>query len=452
MSYNTITHSDGSITKYKIISSDGSEEQKYHPHFPDLVSSLSVFNSQPKSNIEIEDDLPDDSDYSFYQQVEFFVEEWVKNPNKRMSVTCTIPDRFLWSSTSKDEKQGYDRIEKIGYDECKSWLRRNENGKSKGFVSADAGTIYTSTRLHTDSDGVHTDLHIDSDGVLCITFVKSKGNHRYTMKKMVNPDVKDLRILSQVDFWSIDDDQEEIISKEANRHFSEAQYNKGMGEKNKMVCGYVAKDPNIVAMMDWLGKHEVDYNGILAKSNPMAKNWINIESVSGICNGLGNDYFKKYGEECMNNAIKVTRHIAKEITGEKTFKNSALRGHALWYKTWTQPHEGVSALMTPEQLTDWFIAAYKKKNKDEKDDFSDGNKSAFKLSKLAMSGEVKDLPYILCNLYFDESISLKVYYKNKLKKSIAWGFGSKSKAVDYLVSQTDRLLKDVVSSKITSWS
>ena len=58
----------------------------------------------------------------------------------------------------------------------------------------------------------------------------------------------------------------------------------------------------------------------------------------------------------------------------------------------------------------------------------------------------------LCDLYFDESISLKAYYKKVTGKQIAVGFGHKSKAVHYLLDQTDRLLKGEVANKITSWN
>jgi len=423
---------------YIIDVSDGNT--KNHPHYKDLVSSSFVYNSQPKSSTDIED-LPDDSDYRFYQNVEYYLDEWLQNPNENdFLVDCIVPETYIWSSTSKDE-DGYDRVESIDYDGCKRWLRRVENGNPKGFVSEDAGSISISIRFYKDDNNV---LHI--------TFVKNKGNHRFTMKKMVNPLMNEIKMISKVKFHPMNTSKP-LNEHEANRHFTEAEDNKGMGEKNKVMCGYVARIPNYVQMMDWLGEHKVDYNGILAQSDETAKDYVNVESVSGICDGIGNGLFKKYGKDCMDESLKVTRDIANNITKEKTFKMSALRGHALWYRTWTRPHDKSDAVMTTEQLTKWFHAAYNKKNFTMPDDeFSEGDKSTFKLKRIAMSGEVKDLPYILCDLYFDESISLKAYYKKVTGKQIAVGFGHKSKAVHYLLDQTDRLLKGEVANKITSWN
>ena len=435
------------IMKYIIDESDGKTEN--HPYFQDLVSSLSVFNNQKKSDIELEegDALPDDSDFTFIKDVEEYLKIWINNPTKEILVDCSVSEDWIWSSNSS-HKDGYDRVKKIDYDACKRWVRTEENSKPKGYVSEDAGSgLSLSIRFYYDDEKV---LHI--------VFVKNKGNHRFTMRKMVNP-FKKLRMKSYVKFHSIQT-KKDLHQHEANRHWTEAEENKGQGEKNKVTCAYVAKRPKIVYMMDWLGSHQVDYAGILAQSDDTAKKWVNIESVSGIDAGEGNGYFKKYGKECVEAALKITRDIANNITNEKSFKNSALKAHSIWYRTWTIKHKNKEGkydkeIMRQDELTKWFKDAYKKKNANflcgKDDPFSIEDEAEFKLKRLAMSGEVKDIPYIMANLYFDQSISLKSYYKKMKGLKNGVGFGAKSPSVLYYLNQTDRLLKDEVRKMIIDW-
>ena len=80
--------------KYIIDKSDGKTEN--HPYFKDLVSSLSVFNNQKKSDIELEegDTLPDDSDFTFLKNVEDYLKIWIENPTKEILVDCLVPDEL----------------------------------------------------------------------------------------------------------------------------------------------------------------------------------------------------------------------------------------------------------------------------------------------------------------------------------------------------------------------
>ena len=256
--------------------------------------------------------------------------------------------------------------------------------------------------------------------------------------------------LCNVKFHSIE--KESYNEHEANRHHTEANYKVGQNEKNRVHSGYVARVPEIVEMMSWLKSHEIDFDGIFALTNPEAKNWINIRSVSGINNGIGNGSFKRYGKDNMDIAIESCKDIC-DITSEKQFTMTALEGHALWYKTWTESHDEKPLPLTKDEMKTYLKQVWNTLNpkiddKKENRVMQWGDSTSFKLKELAMSGDVKDIPYLLCRIYFKQNISIKSFFKYTRNSPQATGFGSKSPNVDFLLSKTDRLLKNEVRNLI----
>tara|TARA_B100000242_G_C43015714_1_gene472318 strand:- start:25 stop:1320 length:1296 start_codon:yes stop_codon:yes gene_type:complete len=421
--------------QYIIDKSDGKDEK--HPHFKDLVSSLSIYNQEDDVNKKIPlEAQKDDSDYQFHEKVEFYVKKWIENMEQNILVPAVLTSDLIYSTIDTVEN-GYDRTLSIKYPNCKHFLTKVEGGMMKGFVNEDAVMLSVSVRTWTDKKGI---LHI--------TFVKNKGNHRFVMKHMVNPNLPICEHLCNVKLHKIKD----YSTHEARRHHTEANHKVGQSESNKTLSGYVAQYPEFIQMMNWLRQNEVDYNGIIAKESPEAKDWINIESVSGINTGIGNGHFKRYGMDNMTLALKLVRDICKNITNEKTFKMSALQGHALYFKTWSDPHGKKGASPTwssKEDLFDYFIGAWKHLNKttnDTDDDLFGDKEPSVKLSSIAMSSEVKDIPYLMTRVYFRNhtSISMKKIWCKKYNKCFSHSFGIKSDALDFLINKTDRLLKEEV--------
>ena len=93
-----------------------------HNKFEDLVSSLSVYNSQDKKDTNIEiDSMSDDSDFRFIQEIESYIDLWLDDPTQDMLVPATVPGEYIWSSVSNVDG-GYDRTLTINYNACKSFL------------------------------------------------------------------------------------------------------------------------------------------------------------------------------------------------------------------------------------------------------------------------------------------------------------------------------------------
>tara|TARA_B100000886_G_scaffold114863_1_gene77295 strand:+ start:179 stop:1483 length:1305 start_codon:yes stop_codon:yes gene_type:complete len=421
--------------KFIIDKSDGKDEK--HPHFQDLVSSLSIYNQEDDVNKKIPlEAQKDDSDYQFHEKVEFYVNKWMENMEQNILIPAVLTSDLIYSTIDTVEN-GYDRTLAIKYPNCKHFLTKVEGGIMKGFVNEDAVMLSVSVRTWTDEKGT---LHI--------TFVKNKGNHRFVMKHMVNPNLPICEHLCNVKLHKIKD----YSTHEARRHHTEANHKVSQSESNKTLSGYVAQYPEFIQMMNWLRQNEVDYNGIIAKESPEAKDWVNIESVSGINNGIGNGHFKRFGMDNMTLALKLVRDICRDITNEKSFKMSALHGHALYFKTWSDPHgkKGTSPTWSSkEDLYDYFIGAWKHLNKtsnDTDDDLFNDKEPSVKLATIAMSGEVKDIPYLMTRVYFrnHQSISMKKIWCKKYNKCFSHSFGIKSDALEFLINKTDNLLKEEV--------
>ena len=167
--------------KYIIDKSDGKTEN--HPYFKDLVSSLSVFNNQKKSDIELEegDTLPDDSDFTFLKNVEDYLKIWIENPTKEILVDCLVPDEYIFSSNSA-HKDGYDRVKKIDYDACKRWVRTKENGKPLIMATENLETmIFRETPSKSEVISIANSIEIGSD---CIMLSEETATSKNCLKKM----------------------------------------------------------------------------------------------------------------------------------------------------------------------------------------------------------------------------------------------------------------------------
>ena len=59
--------------------------------------------------------------------------------------------------------------------------------------------------------------------------------------------------------------------------------------------------------------------------------WLSLQSLSGLKDGMGNGFFKKYGEENVVWAINTMKKIAIDITKEKGLNAETIRSFSIMF-------------------------------------------------------------------------------------------------------------------------
>ena len=98
-------------TKFIVDKSDGSPEQKNHPHYTDLM--LSVYNEQPDASKSIPlEAQKDDSNYDFLKTLESAIDLWLQDPSKKLLIPYTKYHLISFGLLRKKMKMGMTELKR----------------------------------------------------------------------------------------------------------------------------------------------------------------------------------------------------------------------------------------------------------------------------------------------------------------------------------------------------
>jgi len=414
-----------------------SKSTNHNPYFKDLMSNLEYFNSEYDHNTLLE--LPiwkDNSNYLSYPSLQTIIENFNLENDKGKSFVCRVQDNEIWSSDSS--LGGFDRAYQTKDKSCRSNLNRTTYGESepKGFNDDDAGILNAYIRYG-----------IDKSGNINFYCVKNMGNHRFWMKKLANRGAP-CEYLMKVKFHEgISDSaltQEDFIRIEAAAHHADAGDRNTQVEGQKFMSGLAAKVPEMVYCFDFLTENQLNYKDIMKiKGVENSEDWLSISSINGFNAGEGNGKFKEYNLVNVKAAIDVAKKIAKEITHEPVILSSAITCIASMFKSFTENHDGATALFTKEALGKFFYDFYQFSNANSK-----FKKRTLKLSHLAQTGGVKDFNYINASVFWRDGAIVE-YFKQEVplknppkgQKDRTYSFSPEHKCVKHFLKQIEPIIR-----------
>ena len=245
-----------------------------------------------------------------------------------------------------------------------------------------------------------------------VVLVKHKGNSRTNMKLMVHKG-ESTEVLMAVTFHDKDDDLEEMLRKESERHTTDAQQRNSENEAAAFASGLKAKRNKSVECFEFMKINKLNY--IKEETNIMELNgvdghetFIPLKSLSGIKEGKGNGIFKTYETKNVEFAIKSIQTCLK-ITNEKkdaentnkawvlnsTTMDCFAYSYSIWTKYGPKSSDGMNPYFTVKEfnelLKQFFMKDYV--NKIDSDYFG-GSKTLIKVNDFCKSGNLKNIPYI----------------------------------------------------------
>jgi len=415
------------------------------PQFDDLVKNMNLFHE--KYDPTDLANLPtwiDHSDYDNYPHINYLLSTLTEDdiaPKTKKSWIALCPISYIRSSD--ESKGGYDRpiwTSTHGDSKCRESLNvKTEDGNLKGFNPEDAGTLTVYLRP----------CGSDSDGNRLYQLVKCIGNNRVWMKLLANRG-KDSEVKVEI-FFHTEGEYSDWLKKESDVHSTDATARSGQNEKQKFISSYRAGRPDAVYCFDFLRRMKLEYGSIMDLEghidNP--KDWLTITSLQGIKEGDGNGYFNKYTEECVIEAVKITKQIASEITKETTVGSGTIKCFSQLYRIFTlygleKDSKEKEPIFTKKELSDFFIAFYEYKNPKSSNAF--GSSATFELKNLSVSGGVKDTTYINVMTFWPEIVG---YYKNINNKTNGFSFGSPA-IIQLLDNCNDRFLLGPIKVKLAA--
>lgn len=405
------------------------------PLYSDLVNNKQLFDAEFTESELYKFNYKDNTDYSHYQHIDDFLQQNFSDADLNKSYIVEVPIDYIWSS--EKTKGGFDRTKWATQNKDQNISNLNTpdaDGKPKGYNEADAGVLAGMLRPGPNSSYWQV--------------VKYLGNNRI-VKKLIANNGEITTVLMSVRFHEQGLSQEEYIKIEAERHTTDAGDRSGQNESQKFASSYRSGRKNAVECFNFLKNEKLNYDGIMQIENVEgAEDFLNITSLSGLKEGIGNGFFKRFGESNVRAAIGTVRKVAK-ITKETHIGTSPIECFSLMFQCFTEYGKTSSPngekMFTKKELQDFFIAYFKKMN-DENDPFSGGgNKSQFLLKHLNASGSIKCMVYIGVTKFWP---ALPNYWQN-LRNNYT-SFSKNCYAVEQYVSKSkDVMLKRDIKVKVT---
>lgn len=395
--------------------------------FTDLVKNLDLFNEYyPKEELSKLPDWEDDSDYSNFPHIDDLLASIDEEDiNTKIWHTVRVPDDYILSSEKSEDgsDRPKDQTKKPAYRaKHKKCLSTELKGRMKGYRSIDAKQLMGMLRYHEESGKWQ--------------LVKFVGNGRFIMKKLANRGASTEYLMS-ICFHDKTLTHEEMKSFEAEAHITDAGDVSSQNENQKHISGLTAGRDEQVYTFKWMRENDFDYvkegvstmkhEGVFkdyyeeALDNGMTEeeakkytqdyqdNFVVLHSLSGIKDGDGNGFFKKYGADNMKYASDTVKRLLK-ITKEYQkpdfeLYTSVFETVSLSYKLYA-----VKAFLTVAQLDLFWDTLYQECNNGQLI-----SRPLF-VNDLSKTGGVKDIPYILAEVIWPALFNFYVQIKEAERK------------------------------------
>lgn len=428
--------------RYNIIKPSGNEIE--HPYFRDLIHNFNYFHNHQMTEeklLSYSNKWKDNSNLNHLPTVEDLLntvpyEELMSG----QQFVCKIPVSMVW--TSAKSYGGYDRIEKVSIEKCIEKLNQKTFGDSelKGFSDADAGVLQAKVRITPNGEGGYD-----------VTIVKFIGNHRIVKKLLANGGedgyVRMMISFHNTNIYSLDN----YIAVESEGHTTDAGDRVSQNEEQRFFSGLRAKRTEWVQVYNWMRSMEVNYRDIMnIDSVEGAEDFITLKSLQGLNRGTENGMFREYGKDNVNNAMRIIKRIAKEITGESTILITPLHCMTQMYWAFTdlpgKTNNG-APLFTVEELDRFMMQFFTMKNTVvnpfESEDM-DRKNPRFSINELKQSGSMKSYAYINAHTFWPYINDC--FKQNKQSKT---GIGSDGAAMKMFLSKCDQWTYNEVKRIIT---
>ena len=258
------------------------------PLYSDLVNNFQLFHNNFDTETELLKltDWKDNSDYSHHEHIDDFLKRDFSTNDMERTWIVRVPVDYIYSS--EKSKGGFDRpiwANTKGVDKCKDNLNiLNGDGGPKGYKAEDASIL----------SGVLRPKYVN--GILYYQLVKYIGNNRIVKKLLANKG-KVTEVLMEVGFHPTGLEQKDYVTIEAERHTTDAGDRSGQNEPQKFASSYRAGRKHAVDCFNFLKNNNLDYDGIMIQENVEgAEDFLTLTSLSGLKEGQGNGFFKRFGE------------------------------------------------------------------------------------------------------------------------------------------------------------
>jgi hypothetical protein len=379
----------------------------------------------------------DNTKYSHYPHIDEFLQQDFNDDDLDKSYVIQVPINYIFSSEST--RGGFDRT--IWATENKvqnisNLNTPNDDGNPKGYNEADAGILAGMFR-----PGPIIDDSCDWQ------LVKYIGNNR-VVKKLIANNGKITNVLMSVGFHKEGLNKDEYIKIEAERHSTDAGDRSGQNESQKFASSYRSGRKHAVECFNFLKREKLNYDGIMQIENVEdAKDFLNITSLSGLKEGVGNGFFKKFGESNVVAAIRTIRDIAKD-TGETSIGMSPIECLSSIFQSFTEYGKTKNAnhmMFSKKELKKFFVTYFNYMNNSNGMFSGNGNKGNLLLKHLNASSSIKCMVYIGASKFWP---ALPNYWRKIRENDISFSGGCFA-VKHYLGKCKDSNLKNDIIAKVT---
>ena len=406
------------------------------PLYSDLVNNKQLFDDSFTEEELHKFDYKDNTNYSHYEHIDDFLQRDFSDNDLDKSYVIRVPIDYIWSS--EKTRGGFDRAKWANENKDQNISNLNTpngDGNPKGYNESDAGILAGIFRPGACIGGSY-------DWQL----VKYIGNNRI-VKKLIANNGNITDVLMSVTFHKMGLDKQEYIKIESERHTTDAGDRSGQNESQKFASSYRAGRKHAVECFNFLKNEKLNYDGIMQLEGVEgAADFLNLSSISGLKDGIGNGFFKKFGESNVRAAIGTIRKISK-ITGENIIGVSPIECLAVIFQCFTENGKSSNSnqmMFTKEELQKFFVKYFERMN-NEDDMFSgNGNKSQFLLKHLNANGSIKCMIYIGATKFWP---ALPNYWMNL--RETKHSFSDECWAVkEYIKKSKDIMLKKDITLKV----